>query len=68
MEFRPQTKVAMLTMENLVVPERCLLLATQRAKLVSNHIRYNDADSNKHGSFADSNMIDKDQASLDLGF
>ena len=35
-------------------------LAAQRAKLVSTHIRFNDSD--KHGSFADTNMTDKDQA------
>ena len=37
-------------------------LAAQRAKLDSNHIRFNDANSDKHGSFADTNMTDKDQA------
>ena len=42
-------------------------LAAQRAKLVSNHIRFNDADSNKHGSFADTDMTGKDQTGPDLG-
>ncbi|KAI4206596.1 MAG: hypothetical protein LQ349_009919, partial [Xanthoria aureola] len=36
-------------------------LAAQRAKLVSNHIRFNDAYPDKHGSFADTTMTDKDQ-------
>ena len=35
-------------------------LAAQQAQLVSNHIRYSDVNSDKHDSFADTEMVDKD--------
>ena len=35
-------------------------LAAQQAQLVSNHIRYSDVNSDKHDSFADTEMADKD--------